>query len=89
MTKVSKVGGLSKNFGLKDVLDNLRNIAAEGRRQQSKQVDKLLAVLAKGLGVDILSSDDEAVELPKPFCNKRSAKASAPTPKVKAQHNKW
>ena len=37
--KVSKAGGSSKKFGLKDALDNLGNIAAEGRRQKIKQVD--------------------------------------------------
>ena len=70
MPKVSKAGGSSKKFGLKDALDNLGNIAAEGRRQQRKQVDKLLAILAKGLGVDMSSSEDEAVELPKCGRNK-------------------
>ena len=87
--KVSKAGGSPKKFGLKDALDNLRNIAAEERRQQSKQVDKLLAVLVKGLGVDMSSSEDKAAELPKCVRNKWAAKASAPAPKLKAQRNKW
>ena len=89
MPKVSKAGGSSKKFGLKDALDNLGSIAAEGRRQQSKQVDKLLAVLAKGLGLDILSFENKAAELPKCGRNKRTGKASAPTLILKAQHNKW
>ena len=89
MPKVSKAGGSSKKFGLKDALDNLGNIAAEERRQQNKQVDKLLAVLAKGLGMDMSSSEDEAAELPKRGRNKRVAKSSAPAPKLKAQCNKW
>ena len=56
--KVSKAGGSSKKFGLKNGFNNLGNIAAEGGRHQSKQVNKALAVLAKGLGVDMLSSKD-------------------------------
>ena len=44
--KVSKSGGSSKKLGLKDALDNLGNIAVEQRMQQSKQVDRLFAVLA-------------------------------------------
>ena len=87
MPKVSKAGGSSKKFGLKDALDNLGNIAAEGRRQQSKQIDKLPDVLAKGLGVDMLSFKGEAAELPKCGRNKRAAKASAPTPKLNVQRN--
>ena len=87
--KVSKLGGSSKKFSLKDALDNLVNIAAEERRQQSKQIDKLLAVLAKGLGMDMSSSEDKAAELRKCGRNKRAAKVSAPTPKLKAQCNKW
>ena len=86
--KVSKVGGSSKKFGLKDALYNLRNIAVEKRRHHNKLIEKLLAVLAKGLGMDMLSSKDKAAELPKRSRNKRAAKASAPAPKLKSQRNK-
>ena len=49
--KVSKAGRSAKNFSLKDALDNLENIVAEGRRQKSNQLINSLMFWPKALAL--------------------------------------